>query len=215
MSTRLDTQRPVCALARFAPPAHGRSAMWTLPNILTLARIVAVIPVVALIEARQWLAALALFAAAALTDFLDGWIARRWHLQSEFGRFLDPLADKIMVAGALIAIVDTHAIEDAAVVPVIAIVAREIAVAGLREYLGPKGIVVHVTRLAKWKTATQLVAVGASIAAPLAVSLAPPLSTQVFVTATLAVGLLWLAALLAWISAWGYFRSGLAHMSAS
>jgi len=190
----------------------GARTMWTFPNILTLTRIVAVIPVVALIETRQWPAALALFTLAALTDFLDGWIARRWHLQSEFGRFLDPLADKIMVAGVAIALVDMHAVEGAAVVPVTAIIAREIAVSGLREYLGPKGIVVHVTRLAKWKTATQLVAIGASIAAPLAATLAPPLSTQVCATAILAVGLLWLAALLAWISAWAYFRVALPAM---
>lgn len=188
--------------------------MWTLPNILTLARIVAVGPVIALIEAHHWEAALALFTAAALTDFLDGWIARRWRLTSEFGRFLDPLADKIMVAGALIAIMDARAVEGAASIPIIAIVAREIAVAGLREYLGPKGIVVHVSKLAKWKTATQLAAVGALIAAPLTASIAPPLSRQVFITAVLAVALLWLAALLAWISAWGYFHAALPAMRA-
>lgn len=188
--------------------------MWTLPNILTLARIVAVVPVVALIEARQWAAALALFTVAALTDFLDGWIARRWQLQSELGRFLDPLADKIMVAGALIALIDARAIGGgAAVWAAIAILTREIAVSGLREYLGPKRVVVHVTRLAKWKTATQLVALGLLLAAPGLASFGSwPLARIVGIAGTL---LLIAAALLAWLSAWGYFRSGLAHITST
>lgn len=185
--------------------------MWTLPNLLTLGRIVAVVPLVAAIEARWWVVALALFVLAALTDFLDGWIARRWHLQSEFGRFLDPLADKIIVAGVLIAMIDARAIGGGATVwAVVAILAREIAVSGLREYLGPKGVVVHVTALAKWKTATQLVALGVLLAAACLASFgAWPLARVVGVAGALSIVI---AALLAWISAWGYFRAALPAM---
>ena len=185
--------------------------MWTLPNILTIARILAVMPLVACIGAGNWTAAFWIFIAAAQTDFLDGWIARRWKLTSEFGRFLDPLADKLIVAGALIALVGQHLA--IAVTPawlVTTILAREIAVSGLREYLGPKGIVVHVSKVAKWKTALQLTALAAILAGLALLDRETALLARVLMASGRTM--LWIAALLAWISAWGYFRAALPAM---
>ena len=187
--------------------------MWTLPNLLTLARIIAVVPLVAAIEARAWSNALVIFTVAALTDFLDGWIARRWRMTSEFGRFLDPLADKIIVTGVAVALIDARAIGRGAVIwAVIAIITREIAVSGLREYLGPRGVIVHVTVIAKWKTATQLVALGVLLAAAAFASAGRwPFARDLGVLgALLLIG----SAILAWVSAWSYFRAALPAMRA-
>lgn len=179
--------------------------MPSLPNLLTLVRILLVVPVVACVFGGAWGAALMLFTVAALTDFLDGWIARRWKLESDLGRFLDPLADKLMVAAALVALVAANRVAGALTWAVVAILMREIAVSGLREWLGPKGRVVHVSALAKWKTATQLVAVGVLIAAPAAAAAFGPQSSPAALTVAGGT-LLVLAALLSWASAWGYFR---------
>lgn len=210
------------------PPGAGggmaRRAMWTLPNLLTLGRIVAVVPLVACIEAGWWAAAFAIFAAAALTDFLDGWIARRWHLTSEFGRFLDPLADKLIVAATVIAMQTGHlfyakmgdAEVDYAAKPDVyvvgAIILREIVVSGLREFLGAKGIVVYVSALAKWKTAIQLLAVGIILFGNALWPYTPDLSFIASAVGYWGGVLLAISALLAWISAWGYFRAALPAM---
>ena len=185
--------------------------MWTVPNLLTLARIVAVVPLVICIAQGWSVAAFAVFIVASLTDFFDGWIARRWNLQSEFGRFLDPLADKLIVAGALIALVPFDAVNGPVLYCALAIISREIAVAGLREFLGPKGIVVHVSRVAKWKTATQMVAVAAILWASVLEQPNPGEGRGVL-SATLGLALLMLSAVLAWVSAWGYLRAALPVM---
>ena len=186
--------------------------MWTLPNLLTLSRIVAVAPVsVAIWHGWAWLAC-ALFVAAAATDWLDGRIARARGDVSELGRFLDPLADKIMVAAVLVVLIAVDVVAGASVVAVVAILVREVAVSGLREYLGPKGVVVHVSAVAKWKTATQLGAIALLLAEPLAAQGFGLLSTARFAVGIAGIGMLWIAAALAWLSAWGYFRAGLGHM---
>jgi len=194
--------------------------MWTVPNLLTLARIVAVVPLVAFIDAGWWTAAFVLFIAAAVTDWLDGWLARRWNQQSDLGRMLDPIADKLIVAAVLVALVLSY--EELAMVAAVAIISRELVVAGLREFLGPKGIVIHVSRLAKWKTAAQMLAIGLILGgtafagftpAPghgAIVGSAPYQISGAFVVAGWAS--MAVAGLLTWITAFAYLRAGLRHM---
>lgn len=140
-----------------------------LANILTMARIVLIPALVVMMlagtAAWAW-AALALYTAIALTDWLDGWVARTYNQMSEFGRFLDPIADKILVAAMLIALAANGAINGWWLILPITILTREFLVSGLREFLGPKGVVVHVSPLAKWKTATQMLSLGFLIMAP-------------------------------------------------
>lgn len=132
-------------------------------NILTVLRIV-MVPVIAGLllfpSATSTWVAFGLYVACAATDWLDGWIARRFNQQSDFGRFLDPIADKILVAALFIILASTNAISGIWLFLPIIIMTREFLVAGLREYLGPKGVVIHVTQIAKWKTATQMIALG-------------------------------------------------------
>jgi CDP-diacylglycerol--glycerol-3-phosphate 3-phosphatidyltransferase len=176
----------------------------TLPNLLTLARIVA-IPVICVFVVigwplLQWLALL-LFVAAAVTDWIDGYLARRMDLSSAIGRMLDPIADKLLVGALLVTLAWTRQISALDLIPAIAILLREIFVAGLREYLGGAGITVPVTFLAKWKTTVQLVALALLLAAPVLLGLALP--------AQLA---LWLAALLTVWTGWEYLRSSWPHL---
>src|SRR5216683_3670936 len=129
-----------------------------LPNLLTLSRI-AVIPLMVgtfyLPDIySQWLAC-GLFAAAGLTDYLDGHFARRWQQQSEIGRFLDPIADKLLVSATLFMLTTFGRLSAQAVLPALVILCREILVSGLREYLAGLRVGMPVSRLAKWKTVIQ------------------------------------------------------------
>ncbi|MGC6530178.1 MAG: CDP-diacylglycerol--glycerol-3-phosphate 3-phosphatidyltransferase [Candidatus Puniceispirillaceae bacterium] len=135
-----------------------------IPNILTVLRLVAA-PVVALIligtpTYQMALFALCLYAIASATDWLDGYLARRWQSVSVFGRMLDPIADKLMVVIMLMALMGTTLSGMILAVPAIAIVTREILVSGLREFMAKSDVVVHVTWAAKLKTTTQLIAIG-------------------------------------------------------
>ncbi len=136
--------------------------IWTVSNILTFARVLAA-PVVALVfvlvdrPLADWVA-FVLFVVAALTDYVDGWLARRWEQISEIGKMLDPIADKAMVTIALAVLAGLIGISFWYVVPVAAILLREVLVSGLREYLGD--VKLPVTQLAKWKTTAQMVAIG-------------------------------------------------------
>lgn len=136
---------------------------WTLPNILTLFRLIAA-PGIALIflvlqrPYADWVA-LILFAAAAVTDYLDGHLARAWKQQSRFGAMLDPIADKVMVVMASATLFALYGLNIWLVIPISAILFREVFVSGLREYLGDKAHLLQVTRLAKWKTTVQMVAI--------------------------------------------------------
>lgn len=195
---------------------------WTVPNMLTVFRILAA-PGVALAfvlferPAADWVA-LILFVTAALTDFLDGWLARRLNQITDVGKMLDPIADKAMVIIALMVLVarppymaDTPAgklpvreVSDMALVaPAALIMLREVMVSGLREYLGD--VKLPVTALAKWKTTVQMVAIGVLLAAPLLLGAVPDAGTA-------GLGLLWLAAILTLITGWDYFRKGLAYI---
>ncbi|MEM6622450.1 MAG: CDP-diacylglycerol--glycerol-3-phosphate 3-phosphatidyltransferase [Pseudomonadota bacterium] len=139
---------------------------WTLPNILTFFRVLAA-PCVALAfvllerPLADWVA-LTLFVAAAVTDFFDGWLARKLGQMSELGKMLDPIADKAMVIVALVVLAWTHRAVDAWIVAAALIATREVVVSGVREYLGD--VKLPVTRLAKWKTTVQMVAIGVLLA---------------------------------------------------
>src|SRR5262250_1741588 len=139
-----------------------------LPNILTYARIAAVPVVVGLLywqsilDGGLWLRwlALAIFIAAGVTDVLDGYFARMYGQQSSLGRMLDPIADKLLVASCLLMLAAEETIRGWSLLASVVILCREILVSGLREYLAELRVGVPVTRLAKWKTTAQLIAVG-------------------------------------------------------
>src|SRR5882724_6858005 len=141
---------------------------FSLPNDLTYARIAAIPVVVGCIYAQAvmdgplWLrwVAVAVFIAAGITDFLDGYYARIWHQHSAFGRMLDPIADKLLVASCLLMLAADGIIHGWTLWAAIVILCREILVSGLREYLAALRVSVPVTKLAKWKTTVQLVAIG-------------------------------------------------------
>ena len=185
-----------------------------LPNLLTYARIAAV-PVVVLClyfqevprngEWLRWLA-LAVFIAAGVTDILDGYLARKWGELSSFGRMLDPIADKLLVAATLLMLVYDGTIRALSVFAAVVILCREILVSGLREYLAGLNVRVEVTWLAKWKTTLQMVAVGFLVAGDA--------GDVVFWGAVTPIGLslLWLSALLTLYTGWDYFRAGVRHL---
>ena len=136
---------------------------WTLPNILTVARMIAapMVALVFLILPRPWAdwVAMILFLGASLTDYIDGYLARAWNQISRFGAMLDPIADKAVVVVALAVLLGLHGMTAWLLVPVTAILFREVFVSGLREYLGHTASTLRVTPLAKWKTMVQMVAI--------------------------------------------------------
>jgi CDP-diacylglycerol--glycerol-3-phosphate 3-phosphatidyltransferase len=137
---------------------------WNVPNILTLVRLVAA-PLVGLAflllpRPAADIAALFLFSFASATDYLDGYLARKWGQISKFGAMLDPIADKAMVVIALAVLLGVHGMLIWLLVPITAILFREVFVSGLREFLGDTAGTLKVTQLAKWKTTVQMVAIG-------------------------------------------------------
>ena len=180
----------------------------SLPNILTLSRIFAVPILVALLWYPGWqlgyLLAFALYCLMGITDYFDGYLARAQGTVSKLGVFLDPIADKIMVAAVIIMLVATHDIAGWHVIAAIIILLREIAVSGLREFLAQLRVSMPVTKLAKWKTTFQLVALGALI-------LAGGFPEAAWIKL---VGLvsLWATAALTMMTGWDYLRVGVRHM---
>jgi len=136
---------------------------WTLPNTLTVLRLVAApgLPLLFLYFARPWADwfALILFLVAAVTDYADGYLARAWKQESRIGAMLDPIADKAMVIIALLVITGYSGMDPWLILPATAIIFREIFVSGLREYLGNTSTLLAATTLAKWKTTAQMVAI--------------------------------------------------------
>ena len=201
--------------------------MLTLPNILTLSRIIAVPLLAALLwwpdwKLGYWLA-FALYCLMGITDYFDGYLARSSGAVSKLGMFLDPIADKIMVAAVILVLTAQGYLRgpyagDLHVIAGLIILIREIAVSGLREFLAGLQVSVPVTRLAKWKTTLQLVALGALIGGgavhgPPPVTLAEaarPLAEQWIHLVGLAS--LWGAAILTLVTGWDYLRVGLKHM---
>jgi cardiolipin synthase len=193
------------------PPSPART--FSVPNLLTYARIAAVPAVVAcmygsdILQGGLWLrwVALVIFIAAGITDFFDGYFARAWGQLSTFGRMLDPIADKLLVASCLLMLAANGTIRGWSLWAAIVILCREILVSGLREYLAELRVSVPVTRLAKWKTTAQLVAIGFLLAGEAGDRIVP------VVTLT-GLTLLWLSALLTLYTGWDYFRAGVRHL---
>ena len=182
--------------------------MLSLPNLLTLSRIVALPLLVALLWWPGWTlgygGAFILYCAMGITDYFDGYLARAQGAVSRLGIFLDPIADKIMVAAVILMLVATGHIAGANVIAALVILLREIAVSGLREFLAPLHVSVPVSRLAKWKTTLQMVALGALILGGAA------LDARWIHQVGLAA--LWGAAVLTAITGWDYLRVGIRHM---
>ena len=184
-----------------------------LPNILTYGRIIAV-PLVVLcffVDGRlqssdfaRW-SALAIFVIASVTDYFDGYLARAWQQQSNIGRMLDPIADKLLVSACLLMLAADGTIAGWSLWAAIIILCREILVSGLREFLAELRVSVPVTQLAKWKTFMQLLAVGFLLAGRAGDLIIP------YVTLTGLI-LLWLSALLTLYTGWDYLRAGLNYL---
>jgi len=191
------------------PQKRRRLGPFTLPNILTYGRVVAVPIVVGCLfwpeeNVMRWIA-LGIFSAAAITDFFDGYLARAWAQQSSLGRMLDPIADKLIVAASLMMLVTDRTISGFSIWAAIVILSREIPVSGLREFLAELRVSVPVSTIAKWKTTLQLVAVGFLIAGPAGERVLPG-------TTSIGIVLLWIAALLTLYTGYDYFRAGIRHV---
>jgi cardiolipin synthase len=181
----------------------------SLPNLLTLSRILVIPLIVALFfvegDAARWIA-LGLYAAACVTDFFDGYIARSMGQISKLGRFLDPVADKLLVASVIFMLVATGRISGLVVLPALIILMREILVSGLREHLASIAVGVPVSRLAKWKTMIQMFSLGFLIVH----DASPAWIPSVWIGE---IGV-WVAALLTLITGYDYLRAGLDHLTA-
>lgn len=197
--------------AEIAAPARrpdARRLAMSLPNILTYGRILAVPAVVAVLyfmdgDAARW-TAFGLFAAASVTDWLDGYLARAWEQQSTLGRMLDPIADKLLVGTTLLMLVSDRTISGWSVWAAAIVLCREILVSGLREYLAELNVKIRVTQLAKWKTAVQMTALAILIAAP-------ALETTLAGITMAGTACLWLAAVLTLWTGYDYLKAGIAH----
>jgi cardiolipin synthase (CMP-forming) len=185
-----------------------RVPLTSLPNLLTLSRILVIPVVVASFyvhgDYARWFAC-ALFSAAGVTDWLDGQLARRWQQQSELGRFLDPIADKLLVSATLFMLTTFGRLSAVAVFPALVILCREILVSGLREYLAGLRVGMPVSRLAKWKTMIQMVAIGFLIVGDAGPGIIP--------VAGIGEALLWAAALLTLVTGYDYLQAGLPHIT--
>lgn len=201
--------------------------MMTLPNILTLSRIVTIPLLAFLLWWPEWrlgyALAFGLYCLMGITDYFDGYLARSSGTVSKLGQFLDPIADKLMIAAVILVLTAQGYLRgpyvgDMHVIAGLIILMREIAVSGLREYLGSLQISVPVSKLAKWKTTLQLVAFGGLIlggalhgapCASLTAACATPSGNWIHLISLCA---LWAAAILTLITGWDYLRVGVKHM---
>ncbi|CAK0774791.1 cardiolipin synthase (CMP-forming) [Azospirillaceae bacterium] len=182
-----------------------------LPNLLTLSRIAIIPIVIGLLMApasSAWAAwaALFLYVAACVTDWLDGYLARAWGQTSAVGRFLDPIADKMLVSATLFMLVPAERLSGWSVIPAVVILLREVLISGLREFLAGEGVSVPVSRLAKWKTAVQMSAIALLI-------LGPHGSDILWKSGALHF-YLWLAAFLTVVTGASYLVTGVRRMMA-
>ena len=216
--------------------------IWTIPNILTIFRLIAApgvaLAYVFLLRPYADFLALGLFILASLTDYLDGYLARKWNQTTKLGTMLDPIADKAMVVIALVVIVGVGGMDPLIVLPTAIIMFREVFVSGLREFLGDTAGTLKVTKLAKWKTTVQMVAIAALFAFALFQSLTgmamdgmdPAFAGQILAGVEpdlgglklrydlmewcwwAGVALLWIAAVLTAITGYDYFRKALPYL---
>ncbi len=179
-----------------------------LPNILTISRIVLLPVLIGLFfvegSTAAW-TALWIYIFCAVTDFFDGYLARKYGTTSNFGTFLDPISDKIMVAALLMTLATFDRLDGLWLIPAIIILSREFMISGLREFLGPQNVKVPVSKLAKWKTTFQMVALGFLVIGDYGNHVVPE---------TLFVGhiLLSIAAVITIITGWNYLKVGFKHM---
>ncbi|MAQ38243.1 CDP-diacylglycerol--glycerol-3-phosphate 3-phosphatidyltransferase [Thioclava sediminum] len=201
---------------------------WTLPNILTVLRLLAApgVAVLFLYFSRPWAdwLALALFISAAVTDWFDGYLARAWKQESRFGAMLDPIADKAMVVIALVVLTGYSGMNPWLILPATVILFREVFVSGLREFLGADAGRLRVTKLAKWKTTAQMVAIAVLFLgtglAYLEQGQAPRAgegdirlgATPADFATHVGLALIWIAAVLTAITGWDYFRKALPYL---
>ena len=196
--------------------------MLTLPNLLTLSRILAMPLLGFLLWWPDWQLgyglAFALYSLMGVTDYFDGYLARSSGAVSKLGMFLDPIADKIMIAAVILVLTAQGVLRgpfvgDAHVIAGLIILVREIAVSGLREFLGGLQVSIPVSKLAKWKTTCQIIALGALI-----LGNALPGWTlwigevEANVPHTVGLATLWAAAILTLVTGWDYLRVGIKHM---
>jgi len=183
----------------------ARNPLLLVPNILTIVRIATIVPICWLVmqgDIGLRLIALVLYVLAAGSDWLDGYLARAWNQYSDFGRMLDPIADKLLVGILLAVLAWDGSFSALDMVPVVAILFREFFVSGLREFLGNTAIVLPVSRLAKWKTTLQLVA----LAVVLLEGIIPGLRLASDIV-------LWLAGILTVWTGWNYLRASWPHLT--
>lgn len=178
-----------------------------LPNILTFSRIV-VIPVVIgsfFLESHigNWIG-FTVFTLAGITDYFDGYFARTFEATTRLGRFMDPIADKLMVSSVILMLTAFDVITGIHILAAVVILCREILVSGLREFLSETEVSVPVTTLAKWKTAFQLIALGALLIGDAAPAWLPAMG--------IGLGLLWLAAVLTIYTGFDYLKAGIKHI---
>lgn len=186
--------------------------MFSLPNLLTLSRIVVIPLVIATFYVEhldpwtvRW-TAWALFTVAGVSDFFDGYLARRWNQVSALGRFLDPIADKLLVAAILILLAGFDRIAPVSYIPAVIILCREILVSGLREFLAELRVSMPVTKLAKWKTTFQMLALPLLLLGDL-----DPWGVPTYMAGEIC---LWIAAALTMATGYDYLKAGLRHMRA-
>lgn len=214
---------------------------WTIPNILTMLRLIAApgLVIMFLYFTRPWADwfALILFVTAALTDWIDGYLARAWKQETKLGAMLDPIADKAMVVIALLVITGYAGMDPWILLPATIIMFREVFVSGLREFLGDTAGTLAVTKLAKWKTTAQMIAIAVLFATgifqhmwiertvgmdrtiladilqggddPVHIRL---ISDAYWWTWRIGVGLLWIAAILTLITGFDYLKKSLPHL---
>jgi len=202
--------------------------IWTLPNTLTILRLLAApgVAVLFLYFNRPWAdwLALTLFVGAAITDYFDGYLARLWRQESKFGAMLDPIADKAMVVIAIMVITGYSGMNPWLILPATVILFREVSVGGLREWLGAKAGTLQVTRLAKWKTTAQMVAIavlflGTGLAyleagrpPVLGLGELPRNYSPAAIATLVGLALIWIAAALTAVTGVDYFRKALPFM---
>jgi CDP-diacylglycerol--glycerol-3-phosphate 3-phosphatidyltransferase len=205
--------------------------VWTLPNTLTVLRLLAApgVAVMFLYFSRPWadFLALTLFVGAAITDYFDGYLARLWKQESRFGAMLDPIADKAMVVIAIMVITGYNGMNPWLILPAAVILFREVFVSGLREFLGAKAGLLKVTKLAKWKTTAQMVAIAVLFLGTGLKVMELPLpprvgrvglptgATWADLANWLGLVLIWIAAALTAVTGWDYFRKSLPFLKDS
>ena len=182
----------------------------SLPNLLTVSRILAIPVLICLLlfiddPLGSWLAFSA-YTYACITDFFDGYLARAWHQQSALGRFLDPIADKLLVASVLLALVGIDRVSGLTVLPAAVILCREILVSGLREFLAELDVSMPVSKLAKWKTGLQMLALGFLMVGPNGPDFGPLTTSEIGILG------LWAAAVFTIITGYDYLVHGLRHI---